>query len=198
MQPFVAKKKAVVVGDIAVGKTSLINAVCLHEKAIPSYQSTVSVSKISLQYHADGFDANIEFWDTSGHEKYHSLVPSYLRNADICYLVFALNNPETLESLQQWVQWIKEVVPDAPIILIGNKSDLEQKPPVIPDDRIREEVARLGLEKFQKTSAVDLAGIEEIVRGNIELICRRQSVAMPPGVALGGTSGSTEQQKTCC
>jgi small GTP-binding protein len=185
--------KAVLLGDTGVGKTSLVQAVCFDEMANPDHLPTIGASLRIFTYHADGFDVGIEFWDTAGQEKYDALVPTYLHNAHICYLVFDLNNAKSFSSLEKWTNRIRELLPDAPIILIGNKSDLEEEPPLISNDQIEMAKERFEFANYQRTSAVDRTGVQEIVRGNIELICRDSL-----SVTWGVTITSNQTTKGCC
>jgi small GTP-binding protein len=185
--------KAVVLGNTGVGKTSLIHAFCSNEKADPEHLPTIGAAVLRFPYHADGFDAVIHFWDTAGQERFDALVPTYLRNAQICYLVFALDDPTTFDGLEKWTNQIREIVPEAPIVLIGNKSDVEDNPPLISNDQIEIAKERFGFANYQRTSAADLTGVQEIVRENIEVIWG-DSLIVTPGVAIP----TNQTTKECC
>jgi small GTP-binding protein len=193
MNESVRNVKAVVLGNTAVGKTSLIQAVCFDEMANAEHLPTIGASLLKFTYQADGFDAVIHFWDTAGQEKFHSLVPMYLKHSHICYLVFALNNLKSFDDLEKWTNQIREILSNVPIILIGNKSDVEEQPPLISNDQIEMAKERFGFANYQRTSAVDLTGVQEIVRGNIELIWR-DSLNFTPGVRIT----SIQTRKGCC
>lgn len=177
--------KAILVGNTAVGKTSLLQALCLNAKANPDHDPTVAVALATFTYQADGYDATIQFWDTAGQEKYNSLSP--------VYLVFALNDRESFNSLEKWTNQVRDVLPDVPIILIGNKSDLEEEPPLISNDEIEAAKERFGFANYQRTSASELTGIQEIVRGNIERIWS-DSTSGEQGVIIG----QSQRTKGCC
>ena len=67
----------------------------------------------------------LQLWDTAGQEKFKSLIPSYVRNAAIVFVVFDVNNPSTFEKVQSWVDFIKNLE-SCFLVLCGNKIDLER------------------------------------------------------------------------
>ena len=68
-------------------------------------------------------------WDTAGGERFKSISNLYYRGVHGIFLVFDLNVSNSFNSLEKWINEInsniqeKEKLP--PIILLGNKSDLE-------------------------------------------------------------------------
>lgn len=130
------KFKIVVIGDVSVGKSSL-------------------VTRLSTNYFKDGYEASIgvdfsnknikfkekllklQLWDTAGQEKFKSLIPSYVRNANLIYLVFDLSNRTSFININKWISFLEETVQtQIPIILIGNKLDLVNKQVVVSDEEI--------------------------------------------------------------
>ena len=67
----------------------------------------------------------LQIWDTAGQEKFKSLIPSYVRNAAIVLIVFDVNNPDSFEKVQSWVDFIKNLE-SCFLVLCGNKIDLER------------------------------------------------------------------------
>lgn len=67
----------------------------------------------------------LQLWDTAGQEKYKSLVPAYLRDANCGILVFEIPRKESFDSLRAWLALFREHAPSkTPILLLANKSDL--------------------------------------------------------------------------
>ena len=62
-------------------------------------------------------------FDTAGQERFSKLTSSYYRNAQGVLLVFDLSNRETFTSLNKWHQELQAYCPNAPIVVVGNKSD---------------------------------------------------------------------------
>ena len=67
-------------------------------------------------------------WDTAGQERFKSLIPSYLKNAHSIILTFDITSKSSFNSLNKWLQEIKDHVPENVFIVIcGNKIDLNNK-----------------------------------------------------------------------
>jgi Ras-related protein Rab-22 len=114
-----------------VGKSSL--ALRFVENDFRHYtDSTVGASYHSKKLQVESgllSPRNVTFkiWDTSGQEKFQSLVPLYYRGAGAAIIVFDISRPDTMHSLKKWVDELRQVgPPDIIIILCGNKSDLSQ------------------------------------------------------------------------
>jgi len=122
-------KKICLIGDFAVGKTSLIRQY-VEGQFSDKYLSTVGVkiSRKSLEI-ADSKGApptqfKLVIWDLEGHTKFEALAPSYLRGASGAIVVGALDRQPTLESLEQHIQQFLMVNPAQPVIVALNKADL--------------------------------------------------------------------------
>ena len=121
------KFKMILVGDTAVGKTTLINSLNGIDPRKTSQASTIGASFSSLRFD----DYTIDAWDTAGQERYFSLVDMYFRNVDIAFFVYDVNEADTLKTVfQKWIPRFFECREkyndmDRPSILflIGNKAD---------------------------------------------------------------------------
>lgn len=64
-------------------------------------------------------------WDTAGQEKYKSLVPAYLRDANAAVLVYDPSRTETFDNLPSWLQLFRDhQAPNAIAVLVASKTDL--------------------------------------------------------------------------
>jgi GTPase SAR1 family protein len=113
--------------DAGVGKTSLLRALCFDERAILHEPPTVHCGLFKYAYPQGSHDLELAFTDTSGQEACKSLAPSYLRSADLCFAVFALDDGHSFAHIGELVALIRESLPNPPIVLIRNKSDLAAK-----------------------------------------------------------------------
>jgi small GTP-binding protein len=67
-------------------------------------------------------------WDTAGSERFKSLIPTYLKNANAIILTFDITNKASFHSLGNWLNEIKDKIPENTFIIVaGNKLDLESK-----------------------------------------------------------------------
>lgn len=83
--------KIVILGDVSVGKTSLISRI-VDNKFNEKYEPSIGVDFASknIIYREKSFKTQI--WDTAGQEKYRSLIPSYIRGSNIIVIVFDLTS----------------------------------------------------------------------------------------------------------
>ena len=67
----------------------------------------------------------LQIWDTAGQEKYMSMNKSLFQRVQGIILMYDITNRETFERLHIWLNLIKQMTNEIPIILVGNKLDLE-------------------------------------------------------------------------
>ena len=142
------------VGASGVGKTCLAQRMQQEDVSFDKIQPTVGSTffRIITNYGDENLVINIT--DTAGQEKYRAMTPMYYRNAQIILLCFALNNPASLDDLNSWKKDIDRYNPGAKLIVVGTKSDLEQK--TVETNKITELSEQIGaLATFEKTSAVN-------------------------------------------
>ena len=120
--------KVLIVGDQRIGKSDFFH--CLFEK---NY-------KMKKQYPTIGVDFGIRLlpylnsliklllWDTSGAERFRTITKSYYKSAQGTFLCFDITNKESFEHLSDWLKEIKQYsLNSQTIVLVGTKSDLEEK-----------------------------------------------------------------------
>ena len=87
---------------------------------------------------ADGGVINVHIWDTCGQERFNSIWEKYYKQADGILLVFDISNKESFNKIKNfYVQKIKDNCKiNIPIILLGNKTDLDEQRQVSPEEAI--------------------------------------------------------------
>jgi small GTP-binding protein len=122
--------KCVVVGDGAVGKTCLLY-VYANNSFPEDYVPTV-FDNYSANVLVDGKTINLGLWDTAGQEIYDRLRPLSYPGAHVFLICYSSVYPTSLENVKEkWYPEIRHHCPDAPVILVGTKSDLKDEPSVI-------------------------------------------------------------------
>lgn len=124
VQPF----KIILIGDAAVGKTSLRKNF-MGESTGKEYLMTIGADFSVKKINVDGEDHTLQIWDIAGQKQFSSFRDQYFSGTKGILLVFALNNAESFDSLDAW---ISEFVKDGkneiqPIVILGNKSDLPER-----------------------------------------------------------------------
>nr|XP_029727539.1 ras-like GTP-binding protein RhoL [Aedes albopictus] len=115
-----------VVGDGAVGKTSLLNAY----SGAPFgglYEPTI-YDKKAFEITLNGQIHTVQLHDTAGQEEFERLRRHFYKNADCFLLCYSINNVVTYENIIN--TWIPDLTTEhhIPIVLIGTKSDLRDNP----------------------------------------------------------------------
>ena len=118
------KIKIVLLGDMAVGKSSYIMRLNFN-KFFNYMDSTIGAAFSTKLMNIDGKSVKIEFWDTAGQERYKSLISMYYNNADAALIFYDINKLETLTNAIKLIDTLKSRGPvHIKYILIGNKYDL--------------------------------------------------------------------------
>ncbi|MHA1132368.1 MAG: Rab family GTPase, partial [Candidatus Helarchaeota archaeon] len=116
--------KIVVVGDPAVGKTSLIlhfTDRAFRRTYLPTIGVNISEKSVKVKDH------NVRFiiWDIAGQSKFEIMRKHFYGGANGQLLMFDLTRSKTLNSIVQWYADVKSYLnQDLPGFILGNKSDL--------------------------------------------------------------------------
>ena len=145
--------KFLILGDSQIGKTSILERY-VNDTFKENYLVTVGVDKRFKYLKVNGFDLDITLTDTAGQERFRSLSKMSYKNADGILVGFALNAPETLESVNYWIEQINNNTNkggSVSLVLFGNKCD-DEKNISVKKEKIDEISSKYGL-KYFKTSA---------------------------------------------
>jgi len=115
------KHKVVLLGDIGVGKSSLI--LWYTEKVFqPSRDCTIGASMYLKRFSSKEKEVTMEIWDTAGQERYASLGPIHCRNADALIMCYDITNKQSFENVEKWLghPFISDSIY---VVLVGCKSD---------------------------------------------------------------------------
>ena len=120
--------KIILLGDVAVGKTSLINKFVFN-KFQNSYNATMGIEFKSKELYIDSTCyAKLKIWDTCGQERFRAITRQYFKNTNGVLLVFDLSNRQTLHKLNSWLEDIRNNLDENSVIfLVGNKCDLTER-----------------------------------------------------------------------
>ena len=115
--------KVAVVGDIDVGKSSLVSRFVNRNK-IPSVEHTIGVDVTVTSLFVHGKVHRVKFFDLTGSYFYENLYDSYLLNAESIIVVYDVTRLKTFIKAKLFVKKIIKIhSEDYPIILVGNKMD---------------------------------------------------------------------------
>jgi len=130
--------KIIIIGEPAVGKTSLVKKFVSGQFANDyraSIGTNIFTTKINLN---SGIDVKIQIWDIAGQERWIAMRTIYYKGTDGVLIVADLTRKTTFEQIEKfWYPDLKKNNISSPIILLGNKSDLKK-------DITEEEIEALG------------------------------------------------------
>ena len=133
-QKFDLSFKIILLGDIFVGKTSLIlNATKnIFEE---NYRPTIGFEFYFYFLIIKRKRIKLEIWDTCGQEAYRSLITSFYKSSSFAIMVYSIDSKDSFNNMEIWLNEIKaKSNPNIKIALIGNKCDLEDKRIVKKED----------------------------------------------------------------
>ncbi|MCB9418596.1 MAG: GTP-binding protein [Ardenticatenaceae bacterium] len=122
----VVQKKICLLGDFAVGKTSLIRRF-VEGRFDDRYLSTIGVKISRKPIDMADFTLNLLIWDLAGGDDFSKTGASYLRGAVAALIVCDLTRPDTLAGYEFYAHQMRQIVPDAILIFAGNKADLTEE-----------------------------------------------------------------------
>lgn len=135
----------------------------------------------------------LEIMDTAGTEQFTSMRELYMREAQGFLLVFSITNLNSLHELNELREQIVHVKNDpyVPIVLVGNKCDLEDDR-MVSRSRAFQVSQNWGNVPYYETSARRRQNVSEVFVDVCRQIIRRDlaRARMAPGGGSGGGSGS--------
>jgi len=127
--------KVVVVGNGAVGKSSMIQRYC-NGVFTKEYKKTIGVDFLEKTINVDGYSEEVRLmvWDTAGQEEFDAITKSYYRGAHVCVLVFSTVDYASYCAIQRWQEKVQCEVGNIPMVLVQNKMDLLDESVVQPEE----------------------------------------------------------------
>jgi small GTP-binding protein len=116
--------KVILIGDGAVGKTSLVRRY-MEGKFEINYLPTIGTQIYTKTIGLAGRKIKLVIWDISGQPAFTSVRSDYYRGARGVILAFDLTRLETYEHLNGWINETKKHTTNPHIVVVGSKSDLE-------------------------------------------------------------------------
>jgi small GTP-binding protein len=166
--------KLVVLGEAAVGKTSLINQY-VEESFSEDYKPTLGANIIRKDVTIPSINARIRLimWDLAGQEKYNVIRSMYFQGCVGALLVYDVTRHPTFTNItSKWLaDFQKYVKKEGAYILIGNKIDLEDQR-IVPKSEGAKLAQEMNACDFVETSAKLGDNVEEAFQNLVKQILR--------------------------
>lgn len=196
--------KVVLIGDAAVGKSSLLLKY-VDDTFQDSYVCTIGVDfKIkSLVY--DNKRIKLQVWDTAGQERFKPITKCYFRGSHGCVVLFDVTNRSSYENVKLWISDYREnntVDSSENIVIIGNKCDKDEDRSVTIEEgnALAESLNAKYLECSAKTGQGVAVAFDTITYVVIKNMKHEMLAIKPKETNLTSKPISLEnpKSKTCC
>lgn len=143
--------KVLLLGDSGVGKSSILLRYTKNQFTA-DMRSTIGV-EFGIKYLTlDNLQLKVQIWDTAGMERYRSITSAYYKGAKGVIVVYDICRKVSFDNIDKWIDDFKSKADeDAVILIIGNKSDLQDKREVNTEEvKLKAEKNKMA---FMETSA---------------------------------------------
>ncbi|KAH8055481.1 GTPase [Aureococcus anophagefferens] len=214
-RPYDLQIKLLMIGDSAVGKTSLLLRYA-NDTFSSTFITTIGIDFKIKTVDLDGKRVKLQIWDTAGQEQFRTITRSYFRGAQGIVLVYDITDRGTFNSVRSWMAQIADHAdaqartrrptprrrppatrPQVNRILVANKCDYESARQVSADEGRR--LAEEYNVRFLETSAKNDVNVAE----TFTTIAREVTARIPTegGKQAGGQklkSGGSGGKSGCC
>ncbi|KAM4602076.1 ras-related protein Ral-B-like isoform 1-T3 [Polymixia lowei] len=184
--------KVIMVGSGGVGKSAL-TLQFMYDEFVEDYEPTKADSyrkKVVL----DGEEVQIDILDTAGQEDYAAIRDNYFRSGEGFLLVFSITEHESFTATSEFREQILRVKEEEviPLLLVGNKSDLEERRQV-PVEEATTKAGEWGVH-YVETSAKTRANVDKVF---FDLMREVRKKKMSESKDKNGPSGKKKKQRCC-
>ena len=137
-------RKMCVIGEAAVGKTSLVRKFVLDQfddRYISTIGTKITVKDLQVAMDKEDVYLKLLIWDILGGSSFANIQKTAFKEASGAFIVLDLTRRETLYSFELWLLSLYEVAGEIPVVVLANKNDLK---PQFGEDRIEELVKDYG------------------------------------------------------
>ncbi len=179
------KTKVCLVGEAAVGKTSLIRRY-VQDEFDDRYITTLGakVSKKELAFDSPATNVHVQMdmtiWDIMGEKGFRDLLKeAFFHGAKGTIAVCDLTRYSTLKELDDWVQGVFNVVGEIPVVFAINKIDLKDEVMILFGDKEIDQAVRAFEAPYYYTSAKTGENVESVFRRLGTMVLAREGLAVP-------------------
>lgn len=118
--------KVIIVGDGGVGKSTMIKRLTTGLYIPQKITIGTDLASIKIDMGEKG-SAKLQIWDFAGEQRFRFFLPNYARGALGCVLCYDITRYQSIESLIEWYNIVKNNAANPVFVLVGGKLDLAEK-----------------------------------------------------------------------
>ena len=154
----VVKLDVLVLGDMSVGKTSLISRF-MYDTFETMYYPTFGIDFLTKMVYRPEHVVRMQFWDSAGRKCFESLLPSYIRDTSLALVAYDVTKRATYNAALNLVEKVRKAHgQDVFILLVANKCDVTSSERQIKFDEGSKKAKELGI-AYAETSAQNSVGV---------------------------------------
>ena len=162
-----------------------------------NHLSTIGIDSSTKTITTERGKATLQIWDTAGQDQFRSISQSYIRNGDAIILVYDITSDDTFQHVTTWMDAIHNMAKqDVPIILVGNKTDMEN------ERRITTEEGQKLAEKykllFKEVSAMTGDGVADVFTMLTIALFDKQGITGNGGCKLEDAKKNNRRKRCDC
>ncbi|MHA1280026.1 MAG: Rab family GTPase [Candidatus Helarchaeota archaeon] len=171
----ILKKKVIIIGSYAVGKTSILNSF-IHRCFELDYKSTLGVNILAKNYELDEHTiVGFTFWDVGGQKLFRNIYPRFFGMSNAALIVFDVTRMDSFDDIMSWYNLVQNYVQTKiPILLLGNKIDLVDQRVV--SSGMAQDLANEQGFTYLETSAKTCKNIDDAFKKLAEILAEVTSV----------------------
>ncbi|OHS99961.1 small GTP-binding protein [Tritrichomonas foetus] len=188
--------KVILVGSSGVGKTSLVSAYFdnpFENQELPTVAPASCTATVTLD---NARKVDLQIWDTAGQERFQSISQMFYRDSHVAFVCYDIENTE---SIDQWVERVRQSVPECVIFLVTTKADLlttDQQTECA--DKGNAAAKRLNCKLHLLTSAQNGLGVKELFMNAAQTINNINPQHTENAVDLKKDQKKPDKKDKCC
>ena len=153
--------KIILVGNDAVGKTSIISK--YYNEMDENYNYSITKEKIKKKVEIKNKIIELDIWDTVGQEKYRSANKIFMKSTKIALLIYDITNRKSFEDLEFWYNEVIENCNNTIVVIAiaANKSDLYEQQ-VVDFSEALEFGKNKNINIIKETNSFDFENINDL------------------------------------
>ncbi|KAF8777904.1 rho-related GTP-binding protein RhoU-like [Argiope bruennichi] len=204
----IQRVKCVLVGDGAVGKTSLV--IGYTTNGYPKEYMPTAYDKYSVIVNVNYKPIQLQICDTAGQDDFDALRPLCYPHTDVFLLCFSVVYPTSFYNIfEKWIYEVRHYCPKVPIVLVGTQSDLrtdinvlielaEYKEEPVSVQQAKHLAAKIGAVAYIECSAMTQRNLKEVFDTALMAALRTPKFdSMSNGVCPQGKSNCDPNHKKC-